>query len=444
MGYRSYAMAQQPRWLAEYISSLSFDKEICPYVLDVLAVHVRELERRGFIKSSEKLLKLIENFDCTKNYEGYEDIHEAIEYYLISASEEAKQINLGKSRNDQVATAIRLRTREEILDALEALYHFIKALYVKAKRYRETFFPTFTHLQPAQPGSAGLYFSSFAEELVDSFPLLVTALKLTDKCPLGAAAAAGSTVPLGREERCSELCFEDLALNALYATTSRAFALASASALLALSLPLTRFAEDMFIFSSPSFGLVKVPEDHAGTSSIMPHKRNPATLEVARAELSKLIGILTFQHALLKGLPSGYSLDLQQMTPSLWRAFSIFRKAALVLADFTEKLELDEAKAREFLRFPLQAADLAERLAVRGVPFRDAYARVARELKKTQDVNEIALKILGEPLGDPLLSRRAPGAPGNLEPVFEKIYEGIERILFVLQLRYKYQNCPNS
>ena len=451
MQYRSYALGSQPAWLARYISSLEFDKEICPYVLDVLRVHVRELAKNGYLdeRDAREIEELLEEFDCNERFVGYEDIHEAIEYYLIQRSEAAKQINLGKSRNDQVATAIRLKTREEILETVDALYLFVKTTYFKARKLRDVFFPTFTHLQPAQPANLGLYLTSFAEEIVDLIDLFEASLKATDECPLGAAAAAGSTVELSRGRRCEELCFRDVALNTLYATTSRSFLLASTSALLVASLPLLRFAEDMFVFSTPSFGLVKVPDEHAGTSSIMPHKRNPATLEVARAELSKLVGSLTSQFALMKGLPSGYCLDLQQLTPLVWESFSKFRLATLALADFMEKMEVNEERVKEFLKYPLQAADVAEFLAKRGVPFRDAYASVARAVKKHgYDMKLIAEEVLGaeaeEALKDPVAKRSTPGAPGNLEPVFEKISKGMERMLRILELRYTYWNCPNS
>ena len=452
MGYRSYALGSQPKWLANYISSLKFDVEICPYVLDVLVVHVRELARRGFLRKeeAEELIRHIERFNCTENFEGYEDIHEAIEYYLIKRSSAAKQLNLGKSRNDQVATAIRLKLRDELLDSLESVYLFTKALYVKAKLYKDVPFPTFTHLQPAQPANLGLYFSSFAEELVDALPLVEATLDLVNKCPLGAAAAAGSTVPLDRSRRCEELCFDEMALNTLYATTTRSFLLAALSFLATLSIPLLRFTEDMFVFSTPSFGLVAVPDEHAGTSSIMPHKRNPATLEVARAELSKLLGYFSSAFVILKGLPSGYCLDLQQLTPLAWEAFKAFRLATLVLTDFVEKVEINVERVSELMKYPLQAADVAEYLSVaKGVPFREAYAIVAKAVKEAgYDIESIAKKVLGEEaakaLEDPVGRRKAPGAPGNLGPVFEKVSKGIEKMLEVLERRYLYQNCLNS
>ncbi len=450
MQYRSYALGEQPKWISDYISSLDFDREICPYVKDVLTVHIRELARAGYVKRPEELIKALEEFDCTELKGIYEDVHEAIEYYLINKVEEAKWINLGKSRNDQVATAIRLRTREELLDVLDAVYSLLSALYTKAKLYGDVPFPTFTHLQPAQPGNLGLYLLSFAEEVVDSITTLFSALEVTDKCPLGAAASAGSTVDLSRERRCEELCFGDMALDALYATTSRTFAISSISSLLILSLPLQRLAEDMFVFSTPSLGLVVVPDDHAGTSSIMPHKRNPATLEVARAELSKLAAQLISAYVLLKGLPSGYTLDLQQLTPLLWESFRTFRKACLVLADFIEKLEVNEDKINEIMKLPLQAADVAEYLSVRkGIPFREAYAAVARAVKeKGYDMRSIAEAVLGEEaeeaLKEPISRRKAPGAPGNLSPVFDKVSRKMEEILKVLERRYEYWECPRT
>ncbi|ABU82606.1 argininosuccinate lyase [Ignicoccus hospitalis] len=452
MGYRGYALGSQPRWLADFISSLHFDKDICPYVIDVLIVHINELERKGYVSSEDaKTLKeLLEQFDCSADFDGYEDIHEAIEYYLIERTGAAKQINLGKSRNDQVATAIRLRVREELLESATALYHLLKALYAKAKLHEEVFFPTFTHLQPAQPANFGLFLTNFAEEIVDSFGLLEVALEITDKCPLGAAAAAGSTVDLDRRRRCEELCFKDLAYNTLYATTSRDFALVSLGALASLSIPLLRFVEDVFVYATPPFSLIRVPLDHAGTSSIMPHKKNPATLEVVRAELSKLLGHYVSAFSILKGLTSGYNLDLQQLTPLLWQAFKTFRKSVIVITDFLWKMEVNEERAKEFLRYPLLAADLAEYLVKnKGLTFRDAYATVARALKEhNDDLARAAEGLVGDEWKvvekGALTFRKAPGAPGNLGPVFVKIERAMSRIARLVVVREELRQCPNS
>ncbi len=433
--YRSYALGFQPPWLSKYISSLNFDTEICPYVIDVLKVHIHQLFKLGKLGENDvqKLYKLLDEFDCYDIKGNYEDIHEAIEYFLISKLEVAKWLNLGKSRNDQVATAIRMRLKEDVFESVKVVRDLILTIVSNALPYLDTLFPTFTHLQPAQPTTFGHYLLSFAEELVDLMNLLIVTYEIADKCPMGSAAAAGSTVPLNRAEYCKSLCFNDIALNTLYATSSRSFLLLYLTSLLVLSIPILRFIEDMFFLCTPLIGIIIVPDDHAGTSSIMPHKRNPSTLEVARAELSKLIGSVTSSFTILKGIPSGYVLDYQQLTPLIWESGKIFRFTLTVVTDFIEKMKINYDAIKTTFRYPLLAADVAEYLSmVKDIPFRDAYAIVAKVAKETYDMEQIATRILGEEaknvLEDPISKRKNLGAPGNPHPIIDKIKKSLDLI----------------
>ena len=446
--YRKYALGSQPSWLARYISSLSFDKEICPYVIDILKVHSRFLFELGKLTEVDlkAIIEALDEFDCNEVSGSYEDIHEAIEYYLINRVEAAKWINLGKSRNDQVATAIRMRLKEDILESLKVVRDLILSLVHKALAHLDVPFPTFTHLQPAQPSTFGHYLLSFAEELTDEIGLLLEAFYLTDKCPMGSAAAAGSTVPIDRERYCKELCFTEVAFNTLYATSSRSFVLAYLSSLLTISIPVLRFIEDMFVFCTPLIGIIRVPNDHAGTSSIMPHKRNPATLEVARAELAKVFGDLSSTYGILKGMPSGYVLDYQQLTPVVWEAGKRFRLALTVISDFIEKMEIVEEGVERAFKYPLLAADVAEYLALKkNVPFREAYATVAKITKETYDNYEIAKRALGkeahEVVSDPIAKRKASGAPGNPWPILVKLKEHLRSLNTFLEKYQKSVQC---
>lgn len=446
--YRSYALGSQPRWLSKYISSLNFDIEICPYVIDILKVHIIQLSKLGKLKKEDvnDLYNLLDQFDCN-NIDGYyEDIHEAIEYFLISRNEKAKWINLGKSRNDQVATAIRMRMKEDIIESIKVLRDLVLTLVSRALPHLDTPFPTFTHLQPAQPTTFGHYLLSFAEEVLDLIELLITTYEVTDKCPMGSAAAAGSTVPLDRAEYCKMLCFRDIALNTLYATSTRSFILSYLSSLIILSIPILRFIEDMFFLCTPLIGIIIVPNDHAGTSSIMPHKRNPSTLEVARAELSKLLGSFSASYALLKGLPSGYVLDYQQLTPLVWESGKTFRLAVTVVTDFIDKVEINYEAIQKTFKYPLLAADVAEYLSmVKDIPFRDAYAIVAKVTKDTYNMREIAEKVLGdeaeEVLRDPISRRKGLGAPGNPYPIIDKIKRSLSKLNLFLEEALKDIDC---
>ena len=429
--YRSYALGNQPKWLSNYISSLGFDKYICEYVLDVIREHVRELVRQGYVSGEEgsSLINALEKFDCNEEFEGYEDVHEAIEYFVSKLTEAGKWMNLGKSRNDQVATALRMRNREEILDSIDSVRILVLELLTKASAYDDLPFPAFTHFQHAQPTTFGHYLLSFAEELIDLIRGLVYAYELTDECPYGSAAVAGSTVKLDRVRVCRNLKFERVVLNTIYATSSRNFFLASLDSLSQVTSALLRFIEDMFLFANPALNLIEVPSAHAGTSSIMPHKRNPATLEVARAELLKVYFIREYAYSLLKGLPSGYALDLQQLSPVVWEAYKTFRKGVVVMADFVREVEVGRG-VEAMWTFPLRAADLAEAISLRkGVPFREAYAIVAKGLKSGKGVEELSKETLGGELPHPISSRSNLGSPGNLKPIKEKVLRSLRELV---------------
>ncbi|ALU12719.1 hypothetical protein EYM_06775 [Ignicoccus islandicus DSM 13165] len=436
--YRSYALGTQPKWLSEYISSIDFDLYICEYVLDVLREHVKELRRQGYVSenSEMELIRAIDDFDCTARLKGYEDVHEAIEYFVSKLTNAGKWLNLGKSRNDQVATALRARNKEEILDAIDSIRILILEFLSKASAYEDVPFPTFTHFQHAQPTTFGHYLLSFAEELVDLIDGLKYAYEISDLCPYGSAAVAGSTVRLDRIRVCKNLKFKNVAFNTIYATTSRNFILVSLDSISQVTSVLLRFIEDMFLYSNPALNLVEVPSSHAGTSSIMPHKRNPATLEIARAELLKVYFIREYAYALLKGLPSGYALDLQQLSPVVWEAYRTFRRSVTVISDFVREVEIGDG-IKDIWKYPLRAADLAEAISVsKGVPFRDAYATVARGLKEGKSVEELSKEVLGIELPDPITSRRNAGSPGNLDPIKRKVIERLRKIICETSARW--------
>ncbi len=423
---------------------MSFDSYICPYVIYVIIAHINELKEMNYISGEEyeKIKESLLQFDCTSVEGNYEDIHEAIEFFVIKKTDAGKWLNLGKSRNDQVATALRMRTREEILDVLDALRVLLNSLLYRALAFKDVPFPTFTHFQPAQPGTFGHYLLSFAEEIIDLTEGLVYSYRLTNKCPMGSAAVAGTTVRLNRRRVCETLCFDEILYNTIYSTTSRNFFLVSLDVMSEIALVMLRLIEDMFKFSNPALDIVRVPLAHAGTSSIMPHKRNPATLEIARAELLKVISIRDYLYMVIKGLPSGYCLDLQQISPEVWRAFKTFRLATLILADFIEQVEVGEGARKILEEYPLRAADLAEYLSVvKGIPFRDAYKIVAKEVQKKKFV-EVMKDLAPQGLDDPIASRVNEGSPGNINSMIRKIKKGISYVTSVItEERMKMNKC---
>ncbi len=387
--YRSVALGGQPQWLSEYISSISDDHWIARATILVVKAHVAHLAEKGFIPqdSARRILQAL--LEIEKNpsqvlQSGYEDVHEALEALLAEKiCEDAFWVNLGKSRNDQVSAALRIKAREELFALLYDLLSLRKILASLAKKHSSTLMPGFTHFQPAQPTTLGHVLLGYEEELASHWRILFTILKeVVNRSPMGSAAFSSTTVPIDRARVAKLLGFTGLALNSMYATSSRDFLLLALGALSSLMVSMSRIAEDMVLWSSPLVGYVKPPPGHAGVSSIMPHKANPATMEILRARSGEAIGHFTAAACIVKALPSGYNLDLQEASRHLWAVLKEARRGAAVLKDFLANAEFNEKKMREDAeRYPITSSDEAERRSLAGIPFRKAYFEVAAEVK---------------------------------------------------------------
>ncbi len=407
--YRRELLGKQDTHILNFISSLNYDIKICKEVKKVIAVHVLELYYQGYINRNvaSKILKALCEAPCV--YENYEDLHEAIEFYLKEkVGEDAFWQNLGKSRNDQVITAIRLKCREELVSLLLSVSKLQEAFLSTIKEKGHKPFVLNTHFQPAQPSTFGHYLLSFAEELNEVIEYGLWILTRVNLSPLGSGAVAGSTVKLNREREASLLCFHGIICNTLYATHSRGFFLDIYNLLIKLSLVLKRLANDVFYLSHPSIKALSVPKEHLATSSMMPHKSNPATAEVARARLDKIIGFLVSFYTTYSSLTSGYNLDMQELTPSLWESFDIVKETIGILISLVKGLDVGEG-VKKLLELPITASDKAEEMSMGGIPFRKAYFEVAKL------VREGKLKFSAEDAITSIRKRVNEGSPGNFE-----------------------------
>ncbi|MEM2136880.1 MAG: argininosuccinate lyase, partial [Candidatus Methanomethylicia archaeon] len=315
--YRKALLGEQEEWIMKYESSMEEDKEIAKEVLKALRIHVEELKEQKLIamESYGKIIEAINALEREPNriFENKaEDIHEAIEMQLFKMlGEEAMIISLGKSRNDHIATAIRLHLRDEISEIILNIKSLRKILLQKAEKNVETIMPGFTHLQSAQPTTLAHYLLYIEEEMEEYQEVLeYVKMKIVDKSPLGSGAIIGSMVNINRERMAEKLGMKSPIINTMKATGSRSFMIISSSILTSLQITLSRIAEDLIIWSTNQFNYIQLPEKHLATSSIMPHKRNPVTMEILRAQAGENIGENTAIMTILKGLPSGYSLDL--------------------------------------------------------------------------------------------------------------------------------------
>ncbi|MEM1922507.1 MAG: argininosuccinate lyase [Nitrososphaerota archaeon] len=387
MAFRSARLRREmPEKIAAYISSLSFDHEIYQAVLVINAVHLKMLTRLGIIsdrtlsRALEALRKALENplrLDDTR----LEDVHMVVEEYLSRIVPEAgENLALGKSRNDTVSTAIRMRAKELCLHLCESAMTLVDRLLEKSLQNLETIYPATTHQQAAAPATLGFILSSYASRLLSTAENLKRIYEGLDLCPQGSAACCGSTLPLDRNLLAQQLGFSGVLENALEASSSRDFAVELAAA----SLRGLVVASDLVEHLIHDFtaGLLDIGDEFCSTSSIMPQKRNPVVLEVLRTKASEALGELVKISSILQRRIGGYVLDLQQVTPAIWRLMRDADQAFNVLADVMESLDVNRDEALRRCGLEVGMVELANYLVFRhGVGFRRAH-RACGELAR--------------------------------------------------------------
>ena len=378
--------------VVNYISSYSDDVEIFNAIVEINIAHVIALHSSGYIDREEaaSILRALVGIDPSilSTMPKMEDAHMTIEAKVIGeAGRAGENINLGKSRNDQVAAAIRMRLREYILDVVGSGARLGLNLVDKAREFRELTMPGFTHLQPAQPVTLGYVLMAHAEEILRDLHRLIESYNRVNLSPLGAAATSGSTIRLNRYALASLLGFKDIMRNAVDAVSSRDYMIEVLAAMLSLSIESSRLAEHLVLWSSPQFSYVELPDEYTATSSIMPHKKNPVVAELARAKAASPLASLVAIATILKSLPYSYNLDLQDATPYLWRASRDVLSTLNVLAGAVGGLKANRDRmAKDALAGFVTGSDLAEYLTVRfGVPFRTAHKIVGRVVRRAVD-----------------------------------------------------------
>jgi len=313
-----------------------------------------------------------------------EDVHTKVENYLTERlGALGKKIHTGRSRNDQVLVDLRLYAKRSMHRIAQAILELCEVLWSFSDRHRMTFMAGRTHTQPAMPSSVGLWSAALLEALLDDLRLLEAAYELNDQCPLGSAASYGVPLPLDRQLVARLLGFSRVQNNVLYANNSRGkFEAAVLFALVQVMLDLSRLAADLILFSLPEFGYFSFPPEMYNGSSIMPQKRNPASLELLRARTSTAMGHLFQVLGILRALPSGYNRDFQETKAPFVRGVSLALASVQVARHLMEHLQVNEEALRRGCTPEIFAADRALELSLQGVPFRDAYREVARQLDR--------------------------------------------------------------
>ncbi|MGC9006702.1 MAG: argininosuccinate lyase [Sulfurihydrogenibium sp.] len=386
-------MAQKKLWggrfsestdafVEEFTESVSFDKELALYDIAGSIAHAKMLGKQGIIpqEDAEKIVKGLleiekEIKEGTFNWKKeLEDVHMNIEKALIEKiGDVGGKLHTGRSRNDQVVTAFRLYLKEQVKDIINLITELQKTLLQKAEHYKDLVMPAYTHLQRAQPIRVAHYFLAYLEMFQRDKERFEDNLKRIDMLPLGSGAVAGVDFPIDREFVAKELGFSDIMRNSIDATSSRDFALEFLSNGAICMANMSRFAEDMIIYSSSEFSFVELPDKLTTGSSIMPQKKNPDVLELIRGKTGRVYGNLVSLLTTVKGLPLAYNRDLQEDKEPVFDTVKTLKGSLIGITKIVEGLKINKDKVEAAAGGFALATDMANYLVEKGVPFRQAH-----------------------------------------------------------------------
>ncbi|HNV94240.1 MAG: Fumarate hydratase class II [Candidatus Methanofastidiosum methylothiophilum] len=358
-----------------------------------------------------------------------EDVHTAVENFLTKRlGDVGKKIHTARSRNDQILLDVRLYSKERLFEIIENVLNLCKVLLEFSKENEFVPMPGRTHTQRAMPSSVGLWASAFVESLLDDLYLLKSAFKLNNQSPLGSAASYGVNLNIDREYIASLLGFEKVQNNVLYANNSRGkiesiiiFTMSQ------IMMDLSKFANDLILFSIPEFNYFSLPDEFCGGSSLMPQKKNPALLELTRAK-AQVVNSHCFRVAeIITSLYSGYNRDFQLTKGPLIESFDITQQTLYLLGYFIPKIKVNEEILINSFTPEIYATDRVLELVKEGVPFRDAYKEVGINLDSLNKKNPV----------ENIKSKTHVGATGNLNlSKIENILKEEEREFSANQERF--------
>ncbi len=368
------------------------DHYLAPFDVQGNLAHARMLQSIGLLEPAEalalqgELLAIYEQIaeGAFSIEEGVEDVHSQVELMLTRKLGDAgKKIHSGRSRNDQVLVDLKLFTRSRLREVTGLTRRLFEVLLSKAEQHRHDLLPGYTHLQIAMPSSFGLWFSAYAEGLIDDVIQLHAAYRLANRNPLGSGAGYGSSFPLDRTLTTELLGFEGMHHNVVYAQMSRGRTeQAALNAIASLSATLSRLAMDICLYNSQNFGFVVLPDALTTGSSIMPHKKNPDVAELLRAKTNRLKALPLEVALVLSNLPSGYHRDMQLLKEILMPAFEEILECLDVTVFMLENIQIRENLLADPKYDLLFSVERVNELVMQQVPFRDAYRQVGEEIAK--------------------------------------------------------------
>jgi argininosuccinate lyase len=389
--------------MRRFNDSISFDQRM--YAADIAGsmAYAGALARAGLISEAERaalvdgLEQVQAEFDA-ETFEigpGDEDIHTAVERRLGElVGDVAGKLHTGRSRNDQVATDLRLTLLFEIAALGEALVELQRAIVEQAEAHIGVVMPGYTHLQQAQPILFSHWLMAFFWKLQRDHERLEDVAKRTRVCPLGAGALAGNPFEIDRASLAEELGFDAVSENSIDAVNDRDYVVEFLSWAALTQVHLSNLAEDLIIWASREFGFVEIDDAYATGSSLMPQKKNPDSLELMRGKSGRVIGHLTGLLTTLKGLPTAYNKDLQEDKEPLFDTVDTLRMELSIAAGVVRTLRVNGGRMEDALEDAMLATDLADYLVRKGVPFRQSHHLVGQAVRRAEALG-VSLKALG-------------------------------------------------
>ena len=371
----------------DFTQSLDIDWRMAESDIQGSIAHAKMLGETGILsrEESEKiiagLMKVSDEIREGKFIpsESLEDVHMNIEARLTEIEPAGAKLHTARSRNDQVATTTRLYLRERLRGLREILRELLRVLVSNAERHISIIIPGYTHMQQAQPVSMGHYWLSWFEAFHRDLIRLDFALESLNECPLGAGALAGSTLPIDRFMTSEILGFRNPTRNSLDTVASRDYMTDYHYFASVFMIHISRLCNDLITWNTQEFGFIVLPDDFCTGSSMMPQKKNPDVLELARGKAGQVIANLVDLMITLKGLPMTYNRDLQEDKRGLWASVDMVESVMKIIAELLSKVDVDEGLALAGLEKGYSlATDIAEYLVMKGVPFREAHAIVGR------------------------------------------------------------------
>jgi argininosuccinate lyase len=368
---------------AKVNASVSFDKRLLPHDVAGSIAHAEMLATRGIISAADataiteglrRVQGRLESGELAWD-EALEDVHMNVEARLIEEIGEAgRRLHTGRSRNDQVATDLRLYARDAATDIIDAIDELRKAFLAQARKHVDTLMPGYTHLQRAQPVRLAHHLLAYEEMLARDRGRIADAAHRTDESPLGSGALASTTLPIDREHSARSLGFAELTHNSLDAVGDRDFAIELVAACALIQIHLSRLGEELVLWTSQEFGFAKIGEAYCSGSSLMPQKMNPDLAELVRGKAGRVVGDWVTLVTVVKGLPLAYNKDLQETQEPLYDAVETVLDCLAIARGMIATTVFDTARMRAAIDAGhLLATEVADYLVTKGVPFREAH-----------------------------------------------------------------------